>query len=72
MMDNELTTNYMAAVNHLLKLIEGTNRAIIRSKQDDDTLEIRQYKHLRADYLKQLADLMDQSPEPIRLELVAH
>ena len=72
MIDKELTQNYVAAVNHLLKLIDGTNQAILRCKQDGDSLGVRQYQHLQADYLKQMADWMDRSPDPIRLELVAH
>ncbi len=72
MKEDDLAQNYIAAMNHLLQLIDGTNQAIVRSKRDDDSLSVRQYQHLRADYLNQLADLMNRSPDAIRLELIAH
>ncbi len=71
MTQHGIATNYQKAINRLFKLIEDVNEQIDRAQQHKDALAERQYRHLRADYLKQLSDLLDQPPTGVKLRLSA-
>ena len=66
-----IACNYQKAVNRLFILIEDVNKQIDRAEQYKDAMAERQYRHLRADYLKQLTDLLDQRPAGVKLSLSA-
>ena len=67
---NEHRENYLRALNRLLALIEGANRSIAVAEKYNSPLEIKQYRHLRKDYLQQLSEMMEQMPESMKLEVI--
>lgn len=69
---NEHRENYLKALNTLLSLIEGANRSISVAEKYNSSLEIKQYRHLRKDYLQQLSDMMERMPDSMKLEVIEH
>lgn len=69
---SEYRENYLKALNRLLSLIEGTNRSISIAEKYNSPLEVKQYRHLRKDYLQQLAEMMEQMPDSMKLEVIEH
>ncbi|GAB4011337.1 hypothetical protein GCM10028808_24550 [Spirosoma migulaei] len=72
MNEQELTQNYMKAFDHLLRLISDADDAIERSQQVSDSLSVRQYEHLKKDYIQQLADLISRAPKTVTVQAVMH
>lgn len=59
------------SINKLIELINGCNELInlsIAHGEKEDSLEIRQEKHLKNQYLKQLDDLLDEFDIHLSLE----
>ena len=71
-MNEELTTNYIRAFTQLVDLVRDTDTAIQRAQQDHDQLGVRQYQHLKRDYVHQLAELISQAPQSIQVQAVPH
>ncbi len=69
---DEYRENYLKALNTLLSLIEGANRSISMAEKYNSSLEIRQYQHLRKDYLQQLTEMMEKMPDSMKLEVIEH
>ncbi|QMW03515.1 hypothetical protein [Spirosoma foliorum] len=72
MNEQELTQNYMKAFEHLLRLMSDVDNAIDRSRQSNDSLGVRQYEHLKKDYVQQLADLISKAPKSVTVQAVIH
>ncbi|GAB4051665.1 hypothetical protein [Spirosoma litoris] len=72
MNEQELTQNYMKAFEHLLRLMSDVDNAIDRSRQSNDSLGVRQYEHLKKDYVQQLADLISKAPKSVTVQAVMH
>lgn len=72
MNEQEVTTNYIRAFEHLLTLISDVDNAIDRARQIKDSFGIRQYEHLKKDYVQQLADLISRTPKSVHLQAIAH
>lgn len=70
--EQELTQSYMKAFDHLLQLISDVDDAIDRSQRAEDSLGVRQYEHLKKEYIQQLADLISKAPKSITVQAVAH
>ncbi|WP_460969564.1 hypothetical protein [Spirosoma migulaei] len=62
----------MKAFDHLLRLISDADDAIERSQQVSDSLSVRQYEHLKKDYIQQLADLISRAPKTVTVQAVMH
>lgn len=69
---SEYRESYIKALNTLLSLIEGANRSIAVAEKYNSPLEVRQYQHLRKDYLKQLSEMMERIPDSMKLEVIEH
>ena len=72
MKEQEIAENYIRAFEYLLSLITDTDSAIDRAIQLNDSLGIRQYKHLKKDYVQQLAELIGCAPKSVSLQAVSH
>ncbi len=62
MQTQEQNISYQS-INQLIKLIEGCNKLIKLSLlhgAKEDSLEIRQEKHLKNQYMKQLDELLEE------------
>ena len=72
MNDDALITNYIQAFENLVFLIEDTDAAIRLAADDQDQLGVNQYRHLKKDYVYQLAELIGRAPQSVRLQAVTH
>lgn len=72
MKEQEIAENYIRAFEHLLSLITDTDSAIDRATQSNDSFGIRQYEHLKKDYVQQLAELISYAPKSVSLQAVSH
>lgn len=70
MTQQAIDSNYQKAVNRLFKLIEDVDEQINRAQQCKDAMAERQYRYLRADYLKQLSDLLPYLPTGVSLSIL--
>ena len=72
MNDETLATNYIRAFEHLVGLLTDAEAAILLADADQDQLGLKQYRHLKQDYVHQLADLISRAPHSVRLQAVPH
>lgn len=72
MNEQELIKNYVRAFDHLVTLIHDVDDALDRSKRASDDLGVRQYEHLKKDYVQQLADLIGKAPKAVTVQAVTH
>ena len=72
MNEQELTQNYVNAFNHLMVLIRDAEDALDRAQHTNDSLAIRQYGHLKKNYVQQLAELIGRRPKSVMLQAVTH
>lgn len=72
MNDQEAKAHFLQAISEQLESIAVVNRQILRHRQASSDLELRQYQHLRKEYLEQLAELMERLPDSMRLDVVEH
>ncbi len=63
------SNNEKNAVVHLLELIEGTNKEIEISEKMNSKLMVRQAKHLKKQYTKDLLKLLEVYQLPLKFEL---
>lgn len=72
MNEQDLTQNYVKAFDHLVQLINDVDDAIDRSQRLQDSLGVRQYEHLKKDYVHQLAELISRAPKSVTVQAVLH
>ena len=63
---------FLKALSDQLASIAVVNKAIAQEKKSGTDLGVRQYEHLRKEYLQQLAELMEQMPDSMTLDVVEH
>lgn len=63
---------FLSALSDQLASIAVINRTIAQEREHGTDLGVRQYQHLRKEYLQQLGELMEQMPASMKLDVVEH
>ena len=71
MNEQERAAAYINAFEQLLSLIDDADNAIDRADRNQDKLGVKQYDHLKKDYVQQLADLISRAPDSVKVQAVA-
>lgn len=71
MNEQERAAAYINAFEQLLSLFDDADNAIDQADRNQDKLGVKQYDHLKKDYVQQLADLISRAPDSVKVQAVA-
>jgi len=72
-MKNQSRKNLIDAINHTLDLIDGIENILENLRKEgekEDSLMIRQYKHLKMKYSKTLKEQLQKLKLPLQIKLL--